>query len=134
MMRRTQNNIAMALAQKTADAYSFDRYRSWNEVARALLARGYREREVEAIMRSKWTRWAGDCWKGGTNENVPAKAVIAYIDNLIAQKGAERVQREVDQLVAETFSDELTDAQAAEYITVFPPCELLSKRTVGRSK
>lgn len=105
-MRKTLNNQALALAQKTADAYSFDRYRSWNAVARALLARGYRMREAEAIMRSKWMRWAGDSWKGGTSENVPAQAIIAFIDGQIKRRSAALVQREVDQLVAETFGVE----------------------------
>lgn len=52
---------ALKLADKTRDAYSAARYgREWPKVAQLLLERGYTEREAEAIMRSKWMRWAAD--------------------------------------------------------------------------
>ena len=71
---------AATIAAECSDAYSADRYRDWPGVALALLRRGLDDRQAEAVMRSKWTRWAADMWKGGTDENVPAKAIIAYLD------------------------------------------------------
>ena len=40
--------------------YSEDRYDSWPAVAQTLLNMGYSMVEAEAIMLSKWTRWAAD--------------------------------------------------------------------------
>lgn len=51
---------ARAIAAKCEDAYSFDRYRSWNAVAQVLLDMGFDDEQVEEFMRSKWTRWAAD--------------------------------------------------------------------------
>jgi hypothetical protein len=49
-----------ALAESTADAYSFDRYASWKACCAALLCRGYSDRQAEKILRSRITRWAAD--------------------------------------------------------------------------
>ena len=49
-----------ALADRTADSYSCDRYASWKACAAALLRRGYTDRQAEEILRSKFTRWAAD--------------------------------------------------------------------------
>lgn len=75
MMRLTP---AIVIARRTQDAYSSDRYRSWRAVAAALLKRGYDERQVEAIMRSKWTRWAAADQVMG---KASAKDLLAFIDN-----------------------------------------------------
>ena len=57
----------VALAAQTADAYSADRYTSWTACARLLASLGYDARQAEAILRSKWTRWARDGWnRSGT--------------------------------------------------------------------
>lgn len=93
--------LARSLAEKTADSYSFDRYRSWESVVALLVARGYTPREVEAIVRSKWTRWAAD-QHGGRYGTVPAKALGVMLDSM---KESDRA-REVAQLVAETFPGE----------------------------
>lgn len=50
---------AQALGE-ACGGYSKDRYRSWTSVAYALLEMGLNEQEAEAVMRSKWTRWAAD--------------------------------------------------------------------------
>lgn len=89
---------AKALAGRCADAYSADRYGSWAAVAKALLLRGYTEREAEAIMRSKWTRWAGDASPARYGK-VPAAALLRLIDSI----PADRRKTEVAQLVAGTF-------------------------------
>lgn len=50
------------LALSTNDAYSWDRYgdRYWRKVVDGLNDRGYDAQEIEAILRSKWMRWAID--------------------------------------------------------------------------
>lgn len=72
---------AKECASRCHNAYSVGRYRSWAAVAKVLLQNGYNEQETEAIMRSKWTRWASDL-HGGNYYAVPAKAIIDYIGTL----------------------------------------------------
>ena len=56
------NIRAQRIADRTADAYSFDRYgaTSWRACVKLLFQRGFNEQETEAILRSKWMRWASD--------------------------------------------------------------------------
>lgn len=56
------NTIDVAkLAARLSNAYSTDRYRNgWSACIRMLIKRGYNEKEIEAIIRSKWTRYAAD--------------------------------------------------------------------------
>ena len=60
-MKITQmaKNIARATAD---DAYSFDAYgrTEWEKCAQLLLGHGFKEPEVSAILRSKYTRWSAD--------------------------------------------------------------------------
>lgn len=51
---------AIKLADATGDAYSSTRYSSWLQCAVVLLRRGYSYEQAEAILRSKWMRWAAD--------------------------------------------------------------------------
>ena len=50
------------LAERTSDAYSYDRYGAagWHGSARALLRAGWSPDDAETILRSKLTRWAAD--------------------------------------------------------------------------
>jgi hypothetical protein len=84
------NNKSLAdeLANRCEDAYSVDRYKSWSKVAEALLDYGLTERQVEAVMRSKWTRWAADA-HGGAYGTIPAKAIISYIKSSETQDSIE---------------------------------------------
>ena len=77
------------------DAYSADNYRDWTATTRALLQMGLTERETEAVLRSKWARWAGDVWKGGTGQYIPAKALT----NFVKKQGYDQVKA----LTAEHF-------------------------------
>ncbi len=77
-MTRTQQ--ARKLAERCADAYSADRYRSWSHVAFELLKMGLTEQEAEAVMRSKWTRWAADV-SGQAYGRVQARWALAYTKN-----------------------------------------------------
>lgn len=83
------------LSEKTSDAYSFDRYNSWEACIKKLRKAGYDDREIEAILRSKWTRWAADAG------NKPyGKASSVDLLNYINQH---ETKESVIQLTLETF-------------------------------
>jgi len=99
---RTTDDVARALAERTSDAYSFDRYgeETWRRTISRFLALGFTERETEAVMRSKWTRWAADqCTRltcCARNGRLTSLAVVYYIQaNLTALA--------LKELVEETF-------------------------------
>lgn len=46
----------------TEEAYSIDRYTSWEEVAALLLKKGFTVKQAAAIMLSQWARWAADAF------------------------------------------------------------------------
>lgn len=75
-----RSSMAAQLAERTANAYSADRYRSWKAVAALLLRRGYTMEEAEAIMRSKWMRWAADSMPHEYGR-VPALAIAKFLDS-----------------------------------------------------
>lgn len=102
-MTQTNPNqrIASALAARTNDAYSFDAYGpdGWTNAAMMLLDRGYTEREAEAILRSKWTRWAGDVSPTGSYGAFNGTDLAMFLDDRRNRCTAEAVS----VLVAETF-------------------------------
>lgn len=54
-----------AVAQRVNDAYMTDMYgREWFGIGRWLALQGFDDREIEAILRSKYMRWASDCAGG----------------------------------------------------------------------
>jgi hypothetical protein len=69
----------MALAERSCDAYSADRYASWKAVATALLRRGYTPVVAEAILRSKLTRWAADA-SDAPHGRATANDLLRFID------------------------------------------------------
>jgi hypothetical protein len=77
-----------------ADAYSADRYRSWRGVASALLQQGLTPLQTEAVMRSKWTRWAADAHSARYGQ-VPTKAIVAFVKK--------QTPGEIEALTIETF-------------------------------
>lgn len=91
---------AQNLAQSTADAYSFSRFglTEWTKAITGLFEMGYDERQVEAIMRSKWTRWAGD--ESDTPNDPVANDVIAFVKLHVGRNGYS-----VQELVDETFGE-----------------------------
>lgn len=100
---------AAALAEKTADAYSADAFgNSWVATCAMLLRRGYTEREAEAILRSKWTRWARDM---GSKYEGNSKTLERFLDARPAKgrpsmfKSDEDLARQVRELTAETFGE-----------------------------
>lgn len=100
--RESLNERARIVADASADAYSRDRYATWLGVARMLLARGYSNREAEAVMRSKWTRWAADA-SDKKYGRVAARDLATWLD-----AGVHTYARpsEVAALVSGTFPQE----------------------------
>jgi hypothetical protein len=93
-MKITQQ--AKNLASKTSDAYSSDRFASWEGVIQTLLNLGYSEIETEAIVRSKWTRWACD---HDTSRNRYGR----HTSSAMIRFMKDTPQSEVTALVNETF-------------------------------
>lgn len=89
------------MAKDTSDAYSADGYTSWNSVCLLLAQRGFNSYEAEAILRSKWTRWARDAWNKKTKPT--ATALANFLDNGNITPRCSQV----NELVMETFGDEL---------------------------
>lgn len=71
---------AQALAQLTEGAYSFDRYGSWQACATMLLRMGFDQRQAEAILRSKITRWAADASASNRYGRATALDLQRYIN------------------------------------------------------
>lgn len=86
------------LAIKCEDAYSFDRYgfRAWRAACAMLRRRGHGDREVEAVMRSKFTRWAGDMG-GKPYGRTSSKDLERFMETLPDEREA------VQELVQGTF-------------------------------
>jgi len=129
----------IALADKTADAYSHDRYgrTEWRKAIRLLGVRGHGAREIEAILRSKWTRWAAD---GSDRPEKPrAQDLIRFMDEPRNRCSATSIA----ELVATTFpeapttGDELAGACEGEDIAVLIDLALTTIRAAemdhGRS-
>lgn len=89
---------AKELAEKTSGAYSYDRFKNWDAVIQVCLDLGYSEMETEAIVRSKWTRWAcdHDTGRGGRYGYHTSKALERFLEGT--------TQAEIDALVYETFN------------------------------
>lgn len=83
-------------AEELSGAYSTDRYRNgWVPSIRALRARGYDDRQIEAIVRSKWTRWAAD--SGGKRYgHATASDLVKFVEK--------QSKRDLQELVDGTFA------------------------------
>jgi hypothetical protein len=85
-------------AEELADAYSTDRYRNgWSASIKMMRRRGYTDAEINAVIRSKHTRWAGD--SVSKNDNVTSTDLARYLNKNMNPK-------ELAQLVAETPYEE----------------------------
>lgn len=85
-------------ARKLSDAYSTGRYHNgWIPSIKALRRLKYSDKEIEAIIRSKWTRWAAD----ESSERygyVSAKTLVRYLNdprNNCARKLPQLVRGEI---------------------------------------
>jgi hypothetical protein len=84
-------------AEELSDAYSTDAYGGWEGCILALRRRGYDDRQIEAIIRSKYTRWAAD-ENSGTGT---PKGLLTFIDdprNEVTPKEIEDIATETPQL------------------------------------
>jgi hypothetical protein len=96
--KRNIREIEVArLFEETCSGYSFDRYGegNWRASIRMLLDRGFDHRATQAIMLSKWTRWAGDA--AGKDSRVNSLDLARFIDS------QRDVLAQVDELVVGTF-------------------------------
>lgn len=101
MTKKTTLTIAQAdeVANATSDAYSFERYApgAWKASCRMLAREGYDAREIEAIMRSKWTRWAGDSSEKNEYGHVTSIDLKNFLNSMT------NLEKEVAELVLGTF-------------------------------
>ena len=95
---------ALFIAAKCSDAYSFDRYRSWPALAKMLARRGFNANEIEAILRSKLTRWAADWSRVQRYGHATAADLERFLNS------DHNLQQTVRELVAETFPSEAVSA------------------------
>lgn len=100
------------LADKTSDAQSYSTYgqTEWRRAIRLLDARGFDARSIEAILRSKWTRWAADATMP---RRVLAGNLIAWMDTPRNHSRNAELLKEVAKLVKETFGTTETGADLA---------------------
>lgn len=102
-----KTNIAQArdVAERTQDAFSYDAYTpsGWRACCVMLAKRGYNQWAIEAIMRSKWTRWAGDGDEKRGYGHYNGKTLERFMDNMIQHSGEAETDRRVRELVSGTF-------------------------------
>jgi hypothetical protein len=86
---------ANAIAAATSDAYSHSRYggAAWTACARMLARREFDADQIEAIMRSKWMRWAADSSK---NVQPTSKDLERFLDDPRNQASTANVNRLVN--------------------------------------
>lgn len=88
MRTETKTQRADRLAAMTGDAYSFEAFGAgeWTRAIRFLIDMSYRDRDIEKIMRSKWTRWARDSYSpdGWTGT---AEAVEHFVTEFAGRPG-----------------------------------------------
>lgn len=72
------------ICTQTFDAYSYSRYgkAAWLKAIELLFVVGYTEEQVEAILRSKYMRWAADAFsvQEGEQEVCTGGEIIQYRD------------------------------------------------------
>lgn len=89
------DTVAQAVA--ACGGYSEGRFRSWKAVAKMLLLRGYSPLQAEAIMRSKWTRWASDQAMG--------IATVKHMEDFLDDPRNTCTFNEVEDLIRQTPSE-----------------------------
>ena len=88
------------LAEKCSDAYSTDAYKGgWGSCVAMMRRRGYNDREIEAVLRSKWTRWARDSDEKRAYGYHNSVTLSDFLDTMGAEPGC----HDVTELVNGTF-------------------------------
>jgi hypothetical protein len=92
-----QRARAERLVEATADAYSFEAYgqHEWLKAIGYLMGMGYDDRQIEAVLRSKWTRWASDAYSTYDGKGRWLKEFV--------ERHAGQPDYDIDALVAGTF-------------------------------
>lgn len=86
-------------AEELSTAYSTANYAGgWSASIKMLRRRGYTDQQIEAIIRSKWTRWAGDA-----SNKMYGKVTSADLARFLDDPRNEISPARVDELVRETF-------------------------------
>lgn len=96
---KVTNREAEDVAFTTRDARSHDRYGrgAWVMTAKRLAQRGYDRQQIEAVLRSKIMRWAGDA----SGKTKPTSAdVLTYLDD--PRNGG---AAEIERITQDTFGD-----------------------------
>ena len=84
-------------ARELADAYSTSNYAGgWGPCIKMLRRHGYNDQQIEAIIRSKWTRWAADASSARYG-----RATSADLARFL--RDVKRLKEQVDYLVTGTF-------------------------------
>lgn len=78
--------------------YSSDRYNSTLALVQMLRRRGYDDRQIEAVIKSKWTRWAADA--SDKQSGCSAMDLARYMTTNFAGREFSEVRR----LTEETFA------------------------------
>lgn len=86
------------LSEKTSDAYSYDRYNSWEACIKKLRKAGYNDREIEAILRSKWTRWAADS-SSAPYGKASSNDLMNYINKYENKQSIEELTKETFEMM-----------------------------------
>lgn len=95
-----------AFAEELLTAYSSGEYAGgWGPCIKALRKRNYTDSQIEAILRSKWARWAADRVHP---RKASAKALLAWMDD----PRNEVTEQTVRKLTLDTFSGNLEKALA----------------------
>ena len=94
---KINKNTLNKLVEASEIAYSYGAYKNWKAVCAMLLRKGFTPEESEAILRSKWTRWAGDGSKA-TYGNYTSKDLERFMNTM----SDEELKREVKELLIQT--------------------------------
>ena len=126
---KTSLQDAAAVADRCADAYSFDYFGpdEWREAARMMARRGFDVREIEAVLRSKWTRWSRDAEASAFGIGT-AQGLADFLDN---QKDTPKHLR---SLVAETFGEDLPTDPGARSLQHDAVPENVGRRTADHAR
>lgn len=95
-----------AVAERSRDAFSVDRYRpsGWHGCVLACQRLGFDEWETEAILRSKLTRWAGDA-----SSKPYGRLTGQDLRRFLEQDGWQPRTRRTAEYVLQTFNGRLPD-------------------------
>jgi hypothetical protein len=100
-------------AEELSDAYSTDNYGgNWGPCIKMMRSRGFDDRAIEAIIRSKHTRWAAD-----SDDRPHGRANSASLAKYLSKQGMTPDSPEVKALVSETFGSYHLEAAAAPTVS-----------------